>query len=128
MLAILLLLGVVVGAFITFGNSASAGGLIIFDTITDFSNSGSLAASSLASAGLTIGTFGAAVDPSASALAGVACFALAAVEVPSPNLGTMAVSIYRGRWVKTFIFLALRHNSGGRSGNFSLFSLPSQGV
>jgi hypothetical protein len=95
----------VAGAFVTFGNSASAGGLRIFGSITVFSNFGSLAASSLASADPTIGTFGTTIDPSALRVAGAACFTLAAEEVPSPNSGTTAVSIYRGRWVKTFIFL-----------------------
>jgi hypothetical protein len=104
-LAILLLLGVVAGAFVTFGNSASIDGLIIFGIITVSSNSGSLAASSLASTGLTIGTFGTTIDPSALRVAGEACFASAVEEVYSPNSGTTVVSIYRGRWVKTFIFL-----------------------
>jgi hypothetical protein len=36
---------------------------------------------------------------------GAACFALVVEEVPSPNSGTMAGSIYRGQWVRTFIFL-----------------------
>jgi hypothetical protein len=58
-LAILLLLGVVAGAFVTFGNS----GLRIFSIITVFSNSDSLATSSLALAGPTIGTFGTTIDP-----------------------------------------------------------------
>jgi hypothetical protein len=46
-------------------------------------------------------------------VARVAFSASAVEEVPSPNSGTTAVSIYRGRWVKTFIFLALRHSWGG---------------
>jgi hypothetical protein len=65
MLAILLLLGVVAGAFVTFGKSASAGGLKNFSIITVFSNFGFLAGSSLASAGPTVGTFGTTIDPSA---------------------------------------------------------------
>jgi hypothetical protein len=104
-LAILVLLGVVAGAFVTFGSSASAGGLRIFGSITVFSNYGSLATPSLASADPTIGTFGTAVDPLALRMAGAACSTSAAEEVPSPNLGTTVVSIYRGRWVKTIIFL-----------------------
>jgi hypothetical protein len=47
-LAILLLLGVVAGAFFTFGNSTFADGLRAFGIIIVFSNSGSLAVSSLA--------------------------------------------------------------------------------
>jgi hypothetical protein len=49
-LTILLVLGVVAGAFATFGNSALAGGLKISSSITAFFSSGSLAAFSLASA------------------------------------------------------------------------------
>jgi hypothetical protein len=63
-LAILLLLGVVAGAFVIFDNSASAGGLKIFGIITVFSNSGSLAVSSLASASPTVDIFGTTIDPS----------------------------------------------------------------
>jgi hypothetical protein len=101
-LAILLLLGVVAGAFITFGNSASTGGL--FGNTIVFYNSGSLATPSLASADPTIGTVGTTVDPSALRTAGAACSASAAEEVPSPNSGTIVVSIYRGRCVRTLIF------------------------
>jgi hypothetical protein len=87
-LAILLLLGVVAGAFVTFGNSVSTGGLRIFGSSTVFSNSGSLA-----SADPTIGAFDNTVEPSASASAGATSIA---EEVPSPNSGTTAVSIYHG--------------------------------
>jgi hypothetical protein len=104
-LAILLLLGVVAGAFVTFGKSAPAGALKIFGIITVFSNFGFLDASSLASAGPAIGTYGTTIDPLALQAVGAACFALAVEEVPSLNSGTTTVSIYRGRCVKTLIFL-----------------------
>jgi hypothetical protein len=104
-LAILLLLGVVAGAFVTFGNSSSTGGLRIFDIITVFSNSSSSATSSLASADSIIGTFGTTINPSVLRVAGASCFSSVVEEVPSPNSGTTVVSMYRGRWVKTFIFL-----------------------
>jgi hypothetical protein len=59
----------------------------------------------LALADPTICTFGTTIDPSALRATGAACFASAAEKVPSPNSGTTVVSIYHGRWVKTFIFL-----------------------
>jgi hypothetical protein len=99
-LAILLLLGVVAGAFATFGNSASGGLKISSDTIVS-SSSGFFNAVSLASTtffgvstGSAVGTFGKSI-----------CLASAVEDVPSPNFGTTAVSIYLGRWVKTLIFL-----------------------
>jgi hypothetical protein len=57
-LAILLLLGVIAGAFDTFDNSGSGGGLKIFGSPVVFSRSGSLAALPLASAAC----FGASAD------------------------------------------------------------------
>jgi hypothetical protein len=96
-LAILLLLGVAAGAFCTFGNSAYAGGLRISGIFTDFSTFGSSAVSSLALAGLTVGTFGTTIDSSALCTMGAACFAWAVEEVPSPNSGTTVGSIYHGR-------------------------------
>jgi hypothetical protein len=104
-LAILLLLGVVAGAFVTFGNSASAGGLKISGNTITFSSSGFLAASSLASAGSAIGSFGTIVDSWALRLIGAACSVSAVKDVPSLNFGNMVVSMYLGRWVKTLIFL-----------------------
>jgi hypothetical protein len=95
MLAILLLLGVVAGAFVTFGNSASASGRKI---------SGFLAVSSLASFGSAIGTFGTSVDSLELSPAGATCSVPVVEDVPSPNFGNMVVSMYLGRWVKTLIF------------------------
>jgi hypothetical protein len=64
-LAILLLLGVIAGAFDTFDNSGSGGGLKIFGSPAVFSRSGSLAALPLASAAC----FGASTDSVAETLA-----------------------------------------------------------
>ena len=64
-LAILLLLGVVAGAFATFGSSTSTGWLRISGRFVAFSNSSFLVVSSSASTGSTIGTFGTIVDSSA---------------------------------------------------------------
>jgi hypothetical protein len=94
-------LGVVAGAFATFDNSASVGGLNISGGTIVSPSSGFLTASSLASAaffgvstGSAVGTFGKSI-----------CLASAVEDVPSPNFGTTTVSIYLGRWVKTLIFL-----------------------
>jgi hypothetical protein len=87
-------LGVVAGAFATFGNSASAGGLKISGSTIAFSSSGFLAASSLASTGSTIGTFSNSIR-----------LASAVEDVPSPSFGTVAVSMYLDRCVRTLIFL-----------------------
>jgi hypothetical protein len=94
-----------VGAFATFGNYASTGGLGISGSTIIFLNFGFLAAPSSALTGSTIGIFGTIVNSSALRVAGVACSASAAEDVCSPNFGTMVVSIYLGRWVKTLIFL-----------------------
>jgi hypothetical protein len=126
-LAILLLLGDVAGAFVTFGNSTSIDGLRFFGSITVLSNSGSLATSSLASVDPTIDTFGVAVDPSASA---------SAEQLDSLRQRRKSLHQIQALWPFQYImaggsepsFFALRHSSGGRSGNFSLFSLPSQWV
>ena len=110
-LAILLLLGVTAGAFDTFSNSGSAGGLKIFGSPTVSPSSGSLAAFPLASApcfgvstDLVAGTFGNSANFSLG-LAGAGCSASEVEDVPSPSFVTMAVSMYLGRCVKTLIFL-----------------------
>jgi hypothetical protein len=107
-LAILLFLGVVAGAFATFGNSASAGGLKIFGSF----GSGSLTTSSLASASCSIVFAGPASETfsnlvrSYPGMVGAGCSASAAAkDVPSPSFSTMAISMYLGRCVKTLIFL-----------------------
>jgi hypothetical protein len=110
-LAILLLLGVIAGAFDTFGISGSADGLKIFGSPTVSPSSGSLAAFPLASAPC----FGISTDPVAGTfdnsanfslgLAGAGCYTSAVEDVPSPSFGTMAVSMYLGKCVKTLIFL-----------------------
>jgi hypothetical protein len=100
-LAILLLLGVVAGAFATFGNSASVGGLKISGCAIAFPSSGSLTASSLEPAPC----FGVLTSLTAGAFGNSVCYASAVEDVPSLSLGTMAVSMYLGRCVKTLIFL-----------------------
>jgi hypothetical protein len=104
-------LGVIAGAFDTFSNSGSAGGLKIFDSPTVSVNSGSLAASPLTSAScfgvstdLVTGTFGYSANYSLG-LARAGCSASAIEDVPSPSFDTVAVSMYLGRCVKTLIFL-----------------------
>jgi hypothetical protein len=110
-LAILLLLGVVAGAFVSFGNFASAGGLKIFGSSTFSPSFGSLAAFSLASApsfsvsaGPIAGTFGNS-DRSSLGMAGAGCSASAMEDVPSPSFGNVTVSMYLGRCIKTLVFL-----------------------
>jgi hypothetical protein len=48
--------------------------------------------------------FGTTIGSSALCTMEATCFASVVEEVPSPNSGTMAGSIYRGRWVRTFTF------------------------
>jgi hypothetical protein len=109
-LAILLLLGVIAEAFDTFGNSGSAGWLKIFGSPTVFPSYGSMAAFSLASApcfgvstGPAAGTFSNSVSSSLG-MAGAGCSASAVEDVPSPSFGTVAISMYLSRCVKTLIF------------------------
>jgi hypothetical protein len=101
MLAILLLLGVVAGAFAIFGNSAYASGLKISGGTIAFSSSGFLAASSLASAPF----FGVSTGSAIGTFSNSICSASAVEDVPSPNFNNVVVSMYFGRWVKTLIFL-----------------------
>jgi hypothetical protein len=110
-LAILLLLGVIAGAFDIFGSSGFVGRLKIFDSPTDSPSSGSLAAFPLTSTSCfgvstypVAGTFGNSANSSLG-LAGVGCSASAMEDVPSPSLGTVVDSMYLGRCVKTLIFL-----------------------
>jgi hypothetical protein len=110
-LAILLLLGVIAGAFDTFGNSGSGGGLKIFGGPAVSSQFGSSAAFPLvssvcfgASADPVAGTFGNSVN-SSLVLAGTGYSASVVEDVPSPSFGNVAVSMYLGRCVKTLIFL-----------------------
>jgi hypothetical protein len=100
-LAILLLLGVVAGAFATFGNSASAGGLKISGSAIALPRSGSLVASSLASAPC----FGVLTGSAAATFGNSTCSASAVEDVPSLSFGTMAISMYLGLCVNTLIFL-----------------------
>jgi hypothetical protein len=111
-LAILLLLGVIAGAFDTFGNSGSGSRLKIFCGPAVSSQSGSLTTFPLASAVFfgasadpVAGTFGTSTDSSTLWLAGADCPGSAMEDVPSPSFDTVAVSIYLGRCVKTLIFL-----------------------
>jgi hypothetical protein len=101
-LAILLLLGVVAGAFATFGNFASAGGLKISSGTIVSPSSGFLTAFSLALAAF----FGVSTSSAVGTFSKSICLASAVEDVPLPNFGTMDVSIYLGRWVKTLIFLS----------------------
>jgi hypothetical protein len=104
-LAILLLLGVIARVFATFGNSSSdcpavssrSGFSVVFPSTSAvcFSTSADPVAE----------TFGTTVDSLALRPAGVSCSASTMEDVPSPNLGTVAVSMYLCRWVKTLIFL-----------------------
>jgi hypothetical protein len=112
-LAILLLLGVIAGAFDTFGNSGSCGRLKIFGGPVVSSQSGSSVAFPLASAiclGASVdpvaGTFGTSADSSALRPIGADYLGSAMEDVPSLSFGTVAVSIYLGRCVKTLIFLS----------------------
>jgi hypothetical protein len=124
-LAILLLLGVAAEAFVTFGNSVSAGGHKISGSTITFSTSGFLAASSLASAGSAIGTFGTSVDSSALRPAGAACSVPAMEDVPSPKF--RHYSYFNISWSvgQNLDFLALRHSRDGRSSSFPFLSLLS---
>jgi hypothetical protein len=104
-------LGVTAGAFDTFGNSGSAGGLKIFGSPTISPSYGSLAAFPLASAPsfgvLTdpaAGTFGISANSSLGTV-GAGCSTSAVEYVPSPSFDTVAVSMYLGRCIKTLIFL-----------------------
>jgi hypothetical protein len=110
-LAILLLLGVIAGVFDIFGNSGSAGGLKIFGSPTVSPSFGTVAVFYFASAtcfGVPTGPAAGAFDNSASSslgMVGAGCSASTVEDVPSPSFGTVAVSIYLGRCVKTLIFL-----------------------
>jgi hypothetical protein len=73
---------------------------MISGTFITFSTYSSSALSSLA----LVGTFDITVSSSVLCAIEAVCLASAAEEGPSPNSGTMAGSIYRGGWVKTFIF------------------------
>jgi hypothetical protein len=108
----ILLLGVIAGAFDTFGNSGSSGALKIFGGPTVSSRSGSSTAFPLASAvcfGASAdpdaGTFGTSADSLALRSTGAECPGSAIEDVPSPSFGTVVVSIYLGQCVKTLIFL-----------------------
>jgi hypothetical protein len=113
-LAILLLLEVITGALDTFGNSGSGGGLRIFGNPAESSGPGSSVAFSLA----LVGGFGAPTDSAFSCpitlgtsadspleLIGARCPGSMVEDVPSANFGTLVVSMYLGRCVKTLIFL-----------------------
>jgi hypothetical protein len=110
-LAILLLLGVTAGAFDTFDNSGSAGGLKIFGSPTVSPSSGSLIAFPLASTPC----FGVSTDPAAGTFGdsansslgteGAGYFASTVEDVPSPSFGIVAASMYLGQCVKNLIFL-----------------------
>jgi hypothetical protein len=104
-LAILLLLGVIAGAFDTFGNSGSAGAVV--SSQSSFSAAFPLTSAVCfgTSADPVAETFGTTADSSELRLAGVACSVPAVEGVPSPSFGTVTVSMYLGRWVKTLIFL-----------------------
>jgi hypothetical protein len=104
-------LGVISGAFDTFDNSGSGGGLKIFGSFAVAPSSGSSATFSLAS----VTGFGASADPVAGAFgtsadsslepAGADCRGSMVEDVPSTCFSTMAVSMYLGRCVNTLIFL-----------------------
>jgi hypothetical protein len=115
-LVILLLLGVVAGTFVTFGNFSSAGGLKIYGSTIVVSSSGFLAASSLASAGFAIGTFDNSIG-----------LATTVEDAPSSNFGTMAVSMYLGRCVKTLIFLPFSTVEMAESAVFLFFPCFHEG-
>jgi hypothetical protein len=115
-LAILLLLGVVAGAFATFGNFASTVGLKISGSTITFSSSGFLAASSLASTGSAIGTFDSSI-----------CLASTVEDVPSPSFGTVAVSMYLGRCVRTLIFLPFGTTEMAEAAVFLVFPCFHEG-
>jgi hypothetical protein len=104
-LAILLLLGVIIEVFATFSNSASGGPAFSspsgFSAV--FSSASTVYISTLAD--LVAETFGTATDSLALRMAGAACSASTVEDAPSSNFGTMAVSMYLGRCVKTLIFL-----------------------
>lgn len=106
----ILLLGVIAGAFDTFDNSGSTGELKIFGSPVVSPSSGfsvvfPLASTACfsASADPVAGTFGTSADSSLE-LAGAGCPG-SAMDVPSASFGTVAVSMYLGRCVKTLIFL-----------------------
>jgi hypothetical protein len=107
-------LGVILGTLDTFDNSGSGSGLKIFGSSTGSSSSGSLTVFSLASVG-RFGTpvdsvfscpitFGTSVD-SPLELIGAGYPGSTMEDVPSASFGTLAVSMYLGRCVKTLIFL-----------------------
>jgi hypothetical protein len=109
-LAILLLLGVIVGAFDAFGNSGSGSGLKIFGSPASSPNFGSSAAFPLASAGCfgasadsVAGTLGISADSSLEPI-GAGRHGSEVEDVPSANFGTLAISMYLGLCVKTLIF------------------------
>jgi hypothetical protein len=114
-LAILLLLGLIAGVFDTFDNSSSDGGLKIFGGPAVSSRSSSSVAFPLASiaclgalADSIAETFGISAD-SLLEPAGAGCPGSVVEEVLSTSFSTVAVSMYLGRCVKTFL-LTLRHN------------------
>jgi hypothetical protein len=111
----------------TFDSSASVGGLRISGVFTVFSTFDSSALSSLVSAGPTVGTFGTTIDSSALYTIGAVCFGSAVEEVPSPNLGTTAGSIYHGRWVRTFTFLPFGTAVVAEAAAFLFFPRPHSG-
>jgi hypothetical protein len=132
-LTILLLLGVIAGVLDTFSNSGSAGGLKIFGSPDVFPSSGSSVAFPLAStaclgasADPVEGTFGASADPSLEP-AGVGCPGPEVEDIPSASFGTVAVSMYQGRCVKTLIFLPFSATEMAEVA-VSLFSLFSRGI
>jgi hypothetical protein len=110
-LVILLFLGVIAGAFHTFGNSGSDGGLKIFGSPVVSPSPGSSAAFPLAltacfgaSANSVPGTFGTSANSSME-LARAGRPSSAVENVPSASFCTVAVSIYLGQCVKTLVFL-----------------------
>jgi hypothetical protein len=130
-------LGVIAGNLDTFGNSGSSGGLRIFGSPVDSSSSGSSTVFSLAS----IGRFGASADSAFSypiafgtsgdsplAPSGAGYSGSAVEEVPSASFGTLAVSIYLGRWVKTLIFLPFGVEEMAEVAAFLFLSLLSRGI
>jgi hypothetical protein len=110
-LAILLFLGVIAGALDTFGNFGSGSGLKIFGSSASSPSSGSSVDFPLAS----VGRFGAFADSVAGTVgistdsplepAGAGYLGSTVEGVPSTSFGTLAISMYLGRCIKTLIFL-----------------------
>jgi hypothetical protein len=114
-------------AFCIFDSFGSAGGLMISGSFTTFFTCGSSALSSLASAGPTVGTFDTTVGSSTLCTIEAVFLASATKEGPLPSLGTLAGSMYRGGWVKTFNFLLFHTNVVAEVAAFLFFSCPRRG-